>query len=156
NPLNPPTISYYIPADCFVKPSRSKFSEEGSRSDATLSPPGPATTKRHPFPDAEPRSARGRCGYHRRPVPHQGGPSARSDRPEGSSLPGRRSRTYPLQPFRWVGIRRHPPVAAGGEADRADFRTVRDARPLELVLEEPGVERPHRPLDQLARVFAGE
>ena len=51
-----------------------------------------------------------------------------------------------------VGVGRHPPVAAGREADRADLGTVGDARPLVLLAEEPGVERPHRPLDQLARI----
>src|SRR5215471_14227399 len=42
----------------------------------------------------------------------------------------------PLQPKRRSGVTGHPPVAAGRQTDRADFRPVLQARTLELVGEE--------------------
>jgi hypothetical protein len=60
------------------------------------------------------------------------------------------------QPLRRIGIRGHAPVASGRQADRPHLRPVRDARPLELLAEEAGVERPHRRFDPLARIILGE
>ena len=46
----------------------------------------------------------------------------------------------PSQPLRRVGVAGHPPVAAGGQGDRANLRTVGRAIALPLIAKETLVE----------------